>query len=150
MCEDDFINLACHCVPKERAGLLGKALFAGYRDDFVTALHLLVPQIENFVREVLKQAGVETKTLDNDGIENEKAMGSLIQEPKANEVFGEDLAFELNSLFCDPAGPNLRNKVAHGLLDEGQFDSPYAIYAWWLGLRLVVNTWWSVSNTTQN
>lgn len=64
--EADFIELARHSpiVPKERAGLFGKALFAGYERDFVTALHLLIPQIEHLVREHLKQAGAKTTNLD--------------------------------------------------------------------------------------
>lgn len=64
-------------------------------------------------------------------------------------VFGKDLAFELKSLLCDPFGPNLRNEVAHGLVDENTCHSPYAIYAWWLALRLTINTWWNAAHKNQ-
>ena len=63
--------------------------------------------------------------------------------PQTEEIFGEDLSFEIRSLFCDPFGPNLRNKLAHGLLDDRACYSPDAIYAWWLGLKLVFNTFWN-------
>lgn len=143
--ESDFVVLANHSpiVPKERARLFGKALFAGFDRDFITALHLLIPQIEHLVRVHLKQAGAKTTNLDKDGIENENGMSTLMDLPEVQQVFGKDLAFELKTLFCDAFGPNLRNELAHGLLEEDACHSPYAIYAWWLGLRLIFNTWWN-------
>lgn len=149
--EADFIDLARHSpiVPKERAGLFGKALFAGYERDFVTALHLLIPQIEHLVRVHLKQAGAKTANLDKDGIENENGMSTLMDLPESEQVFGKDLAFELKSLFCDSFGPNLRNELAHGLLDEDACHSPFAIYAWWLALRLTFNTWWNAAHANE-
>src|SRR5690606_16211898 len=74
--EVDFVELSRHSpiVPNGRAILFGKALFAGYDGDFVTALHLLVPQIEHMVRTHLKQAGALTTTLDAEGIETENGL----------------------------------------------------------------------------
>lgn len=143
--EADFVGLASQSpiVPKGREPLFGKALFAGYDRDFVAALHLLIPQIEHMVRVHLKQAGAKTTNLDKDGIENENGLSTLMDLPEAERVFGEDLAFELKTLFCDSFGPNLRNELAHGLLDEDACHSPFAIYAWWLGLRLVFNAFWN-------
>lgn len=144
LCEHDFVALAANspCVPLGRAGLFGKALFAGYDQDFVVALHLLVPQIEHMVRWHLKATGIKTTTLDSNGIENENGLSTLMDLPKAQQVFGEDLAFEIKALFCDPFGPNLRNELAHGLLDEEACQSTYALYAWWFGLRLVLHAFW--------
>jgi len=149
--EGDFIDLARNSpiVPKGRADLVGKALFAGYERDFVTALHLLTPQIENLVRVHLKQAGAKTTNLDKDGIENENGMSTLVDMPEVEQVFGKDLTFELRSLFCDAFGPNLRNEVAHGLLDADECHSAFAIYAWWLTLRLTVNTWWNAARKSK-
>ena len=145
--EADFVGLARQSpiVPKGREGLFGKALFQGYERDFVSALHLLIPQIEHMVRFHLKQAGAKTTTLDKDGIENENGLSTLMDLPEAETVFGKDLAFELKTLFCDAFGPNLRNELAHGLIDEDACHSPFAIYAWWLGVRLVFNTWWNAA-----
>ncbi|MFC5605685.1 DUF4209 domain-containing protein [Variovorax soli] len=149
--EADFVDLANNSpiVPKGRAGLFGKALFAGYERDFVTALHLLVPQIEHMVRMHLKQAGATTTNLDKDGIQNENGMSTLMDLPEAEQVFGKDLAFELKSLFCDAFGPNLRNELAHGLLDEDGCHSTFAIYAWWLTLRLTFKTWWNAARKSK-
>lgn len=143
--EADFVELSRHSpiVPNGRAILFGKALFAGYDGDFVTALHLLVPQIEHMVRTHLKQVGALTTTLDAEGIETENGLSTLMALPETEDVFGKDLVFELKALFCDPFGHNLRNELAHGLLDDGDCRSAASIYAWWLGLKLVFNTWWN-------
>jgi len=149
--EGDFIELSQHSpiVPVGRARLFGKALYAGYDGDFTVALHLLVPQIEHMVRTHLKQAGVATTTLDKEGIENENGLSTLMALPETAMVFGKDLAFEFQALFCDAFGPNLRNELAHGLLEDSTCRSPVAVYAWWLGLKLVFNTWWNTQAAPQ-
>jgi predicted nucleic-acid-binding protein len=137
--EKTFIDIADKSclVPPNRGRLFGKALFAGYNGDFVAAIHLLVPQIENMVRWHLQLQGVRTTASKSEGIEEEKALGSLMKSPETKQIFGQDIAFELKTLLCDPFGPNLRNQIAHGLLDYEACESVYAVYTWWLGLRLV-------------
>ena len=146
--EYDFVQLAAHSpiVPIGREQLFGKALFAGYDADFVTAIHLLVPQIEHMVRYHLKAAGAKTTCLDSNGIDTENGLSTLINIPEAVQIFGVDLVFELKALFCDALGPNLRNNLAHGLLSYEESLSIYAVYAWWLGLKLVFNTFWNVAH----
>ena len=145
--EADFVALARQSpiVPRGRELLFGKALFAGFDRDFITALHLLVPQIEHMVRCHLKQAGEKTTSLDSKGIETENGLSALMDLPKAEEIFGADLSFEIKTLFCDPFGSNLRNNLAHGLLDDEACQSTSAIYAWWFGLKLVFNAFWNTS-----
>lgn len=147
--EEDFIGLASQSpiVPIGRARLFGKALYAGFDRDFTVAMHLLAPQIEHMVRFHLKNAGVKTTNLDIDGIENENGLSTLMALPETEGLFGKDLSFEIKALFCDALGPNLRNELAHGLLDDDSLQSIHVIYAWWMGLRLVFNTFW---NTMRN
>ena len=140
--EIDFVGIASQSpiIPPGREKLFGKALFAGYEKDFISSLHMLVPQIENMVRWHLKSQGVKTTTLDSKGIESENGLSTLMEIPEATKIFGEDWAFELKALFCDPVGPNLRNEIAHGLLDYDAFWSVHVVYAWWLSLKMVLST----------
>lgn len=57
-------------------------------------------------------------------------------ESQADSVLGEDLAWNIRALFCGPTGPNLRNRVAHGLLDEAESGGDAALYAWWMAFLL--------------
>lgn len=147
--EADLIELASRSpiVPIGRERLFGKALFAGFNHDFVTALHLLVPQVEHMVRYHLKHAGALTTHLDEYGVQTEKGLSKLIDQPEAENVFGTDLVFEIKALYCTPMGPNLRNLLAHGLLDDNDCQSTEVIYAWWLGLRLVCHPFWNAART---
>ena len=58
-------------------------------------------------------------------------------------IFGDDLTYEIRALLCDQVGPNLRNNIAHGLLNDREAQSVDAVCAWWLGLKLVFNTFWN-------
>ena len=140
----DLINLArlSPIVPIGREVLFGRALAHGFNRDFATSIHLLAPQIEHMVRVPLKIAGVSTSHLDQDGIETENGLSTLVDLPQTKAIFGEDVTYEIKALFCDQMGPNLRNNIAHGLLDDQQANSAEAIYAWWLGLQLVFNAYW--------
>ena len=141
----DFIELARRSpiVPIGREILFGKALAEGFNRDFATSIHLLAPQIEHVVRFHLKSAGVPTAHLDQNGIENENGLSALIELPECSTLFGDDSTYEIRALFCDQVGPNLRNNVAHGLLNDREVQSVDAVYAWWLGLKLVFNHFWN-------
>ena len=62
---------------------------------------------------------------------------------RRSAIFGEDLTYEIKALSCDQLGPNLRNNIAHGLLNDQEVHSVDVIYAWWLGLKLVFNHFWN-------
>lgn len=127
-------------VPPGRAEQFAKGLWEGFEYDFATATYILAPQVENLVRWHLKQRQVLTTTVDRSGIENEVGLSALIDLPQIVEVFGEDLAFELRALFCSALGPNIRNQVAHGLLNHDECNTVPAVYAWWWVLRLTLKS----------
>ncbi|TXL12479.1 hypothetical protein BMR06_17465, partial [Methylococcaceae bacterium HT5] len=108
----------CECsvlVPKGRENLTAYALWLGFGGDFGNAIHLLCPQFENMIRVELKRVGAQTRPITNNGIEHEIGLSNLMELPECKEVFGEDLVFEIKSIFTDALGSNLRNDVAHGL-----------------------------------
>lgn len=142
--EDDLINIVglSGTVPAERVSLVAKGLKAGFEGDFVVALHLLVPQLEHLVRVHLQHYGEKTTTPDPDGLQREAGLTTLVNLPGMETVFGVDLAFEIRALFCDRFGPNLRNELAHGLLDQGSLQSAESIYAWWFIFRLIYQQYW--------
>ncbi len=149
--ESDFhsITRQSPIVPPGREQIIAKALFSGYDNDFVTALHILIPQLEHLVRFHLKQHGARTTNLDQNGIENENGLSTLMELSEIENIFGDDLSFEIRALFCDPFGPNLRNELAHGLVNYEEAQSTYSIYAWWLGLRIIFNTFWNAKHARQ-
>lgn len=132
-------------VPTDRVEQFAKGLWEGFDGDFSTAMHVLAPQVENLVRWHLKRVGAKTTTFDKEGIENEVGLSALLEnhQSKVQEIFGEDIAFELEALFCNPLGGNLRNEVAHGMLADHECNTADAVYAWWLVLRIAYNSFWN-------
>ena len=138
-------------VLQDRAAMVGKALYAGYMGDLEHALHVLMPQFEHIVREVLKVAGALTTTHEpKDGLDMEIGLSRLTERPEMVTVFGEDLAFAVRAMMCVEPGPNLRNVVAHGLANSELCQGPYARYTWWLILRVIVEQFrvrWAMAGT---
>ena len=137
----DFLVDLCKLsdiVPEKREILVANALYQGFEWDFRSAIHLLAPQVENMVRQLLKRNGLVTTHTDPNGIENEMGLSSLVSILGAREILGDDLWFELQAVFTDSLSANLRNEVGHGLLDDDTSNSLYSVYAWWVVLRLVV------------
>lgn len=66
-----FLVLNNPFIPPGHEGFYIRGLQAGFYGDWLQAMHLLVPQIENSIRYVLNQNGVITTTLRN-GIQKEK------------------------------------------------------------------------------
>ena len=138
-------------VPLDRVTIFAKGLYAGFSYDFMASLHLLVPQIENMVRFHLQEAGVRTSIIENNtDIEQEIGFSNLVEKEKFEDIFGKDLSFELKALFCDGAGPNLRNKVAHGLLTSYEMNSVYSVYCWWFCFKLVYINFYNTEREEEN
>lgn len=146
---DYLIQLCEHSpiVPEGRGYLLASALWSGFEHDFRNSIHLLAPQVEHLIRTRLKNNGVHTTTIDRDGIENENGLSTLLKHERAKNILGEDLLFELKAVFTESIGANLRNGVAHGLLDDQSSSANASVYAWWMILRLVVRSLYEFETT---
>lgn len=97
--------------------------------DVFTAIHILSPAFEAFIRDVFIRNEWKTTHL-NGKIDDFTAIGSLIEksEPFVNK-FGENVQFQMHTLFSDRCGINIRNEVAHGLFIPSDRTSMHALYA---------------------
>jgi hypothetical protein len=123
-------------VPSGREEIFLHGLYAGLTGDLLTAGHFLIPQVENSIRYVLSQQGVITSGLDSQGVQEEYGLETLLKMPETQAIFGEDLVFDLRGLLIERYGTNLRNRLAHGLMDSAEIVSLSVLYLWWLVLRL--------------
>lgn len=123
-------------VPRRRIRIIAKGIHAGLTGDFITALHLLIPQIENSLRYILEMRGAPVSGINSEGIEDWYLLKALLQLPEASDFFGNDLIFDMRGLLSERHGSNTRNLMAHGLMDDDDFDKIDAQYIWWLALHL--------------
>ena len=135
---NDLLPIVSHSpfVPPGREYLFAKGLYAGLTGDFFTSTHILIPQIENSVRYLLWKRGVITSGLDDRGIQNEHNLNSTLYRPEITSIFDENTLFDLKGLLVEHSGSNLRNRMAHGLINDDEFLNPLMSYLWWLTLRL--------------
>ena len=135
---DDARRIVEHSafVMPSRSKLFETGINAGFQEDFITAINILVPQVENSVRCLLQDSGAIVYNLKDDGTEEVKTLHALLDLPEAADIFEADLLFTLKAVFCSKFGLNLRNENAHGLLSDGFFFSRRAYYGWWLVFRL--------------
>lgn len=124
-------------VPPGREWIFSRGLHAGFDGDWPEVAHFLIPQIENSVRYLLERKGVICSGLNSEGIQEEFDLNSLLRMPGAEDLFGKDLCFDLRGLLIERMGSNLRNRQAHGLIDQEGFFSASICYFWWLVLRII-------------
>ena len=141
--ETDLLPLVLNnpFVPPGREKLFIKGLYAGLIGDFITSTHILIPQIENSVRYLLSNRGAITSGIDNknNGIQKEDNLNTTLfpsKYPQITSIFDEDTLFDLQGLLIEKSGSNLRNDMAHGLINDNDFFSPIFSYLWWVALRL--------------
>lgn len=85
---------------------------------------------------LLWERGIITSDLDNSGVQNEHNLNSILYYPEITSIFDENTLFDLKCLLVEHAGSNLRNRMAHGLINDREFMSPIMSYIWWIALRL--------------
>ncbi|MGB3693988.1 MAG: DUF4209 domain-containing protein [Spirulinaceae cyanobacterium] len=132
----EFIVMNNPFIPPGREMIYAKGLLEGLRGDFLVSTHLLIPQIEHSIRYLMEQQGFIVSGLDDRGIQDEHNINALIRRPELVEILGEDIVFDLKGLLVHRFGNNLRNGMAHGLVDYNNFFSYENSYLWWLTLRL--------------
>ena len=123
-------------IPLDRKEAYLKGIMAGVSGDFLTALNILIPQVENSLRELAIICGEPVYNLNENGIEELKTMHAILELDGVKEILDEDFVLLLKTVFCSKFGLNMRNSIAHGLLSDDQFQSYEALYTWWSILKM--------------
>ena len=123
-------------VPEDRMHDYWIGLTAGFQNDFVTATHLLIPQLENSLRHLAVTNDIIVTTYDK-RFHLENLLGDLIT--KIRPLANEDIIDELDSFLVDNNNVNFRNELLHGLM-ETTLVHKYGQYAWCLCLKMILQT----------
>ncbi len=123
-------------IPQGHHLLWAKAIHAGLVGEYDVAIHILAPQIENALREVLRRQG-EIVYSTRDGVQSLLSIENVLDNPKSQIIFGEDFVFALDTSLAGRLGANVRNDVAHGIVNDVSSNSYDSAFVWWLALRLL-------------
>lgn len=124
---DDILEFLCKAplFVNHRAGLLREGLTAYVEEDFVKAIHILVPQVERILRDFLVCLGIPTwkPVARNPGVTDLKSMNNILSDARVREALTENLWRYLTVVYIERRGGlNLRNNIAHGLLPPEGFN----------------------------
>ncbi len=110
----DVLSSASFIAP-ERIELIELGLDAYLEEKYSIAIHMLIPQIEEAVRNILEQNGGVILNYNPDGSYQVRTFDSILRDEITIGKLTENLANYFRLLFTDPRGLNLRNDVCHGL-----------------------------------
>lgn len=125
-------------VPKDRTDIFERALIAGFEGDYLTFTHFIIPQLENSIRMIFGLNKLKTTSISSSGIQEERDLNQLLNDPSAEAIFGKDLVWEMRALLIEKYGPNLRNRVCHGLINSSDINSNSSLFLLWLSICLLV------------
>lgn len=106
-----------------------------FEDDYVSTLHVLVPQFESYFRTFFEWGGFPTTSLKNNGLQHEQNFNDFLRQDFVRESLDENLLFMIEFVMVEQLGKNLRNKIAHGLSDSKVFrknNCLMVVYLFWL------------------
>ena len=110
-------------IPPNRISIIRKALWYGFIGKWEESMYLLVPQFENCFRHFLENVGVIVTLIDEDIVQQERTLSSLLHLPEFKKVFGEAHLFQIKALLSENKGFNFRNRLSHGLIGDDFYDS---------------------------
>lgn len=87
--------------------------------DFIAATDSLVLKVEYILRYMCSILGIPTFRPKKDGIVHEKLIDELLRS--LDDSLDVDDAFLIRFYLQEKAGQNLRNRVAHGLMDDTEY-----------------------------
>lgn len=115
-------------IPIGRERIFKSAIFMVLQGQYYEALHILAPQMENFFRNLAKEVGALTITLDDDGTSKAKVLSTVFDLPELIESYDNDILFCFKGMLNEQVGANIRNKIGHGLLSEREANDGASIY----------------------
>ena len=112
---------------KERHTTIRKALDLYFYGDYMVFCHLIVPQIENAICNIVSLSGSSVlKPQRSGGGFQLKTLDDLLRDDSVIYAFKEDGAYYLRLVLTDQRALNIRNSLCHGILPPESFDKNVA------------------------
>ncbi|MFA5108374.1 MAG: DUF4209 domain-containing protein [Candidatus Micrarchaeia archaeon] len=137
---EDFIALvdatALSEVTKE---IIRRGIKRHLTKDYIDSLHLLCPQIEEILRQIVKKSGGETLNYKQKSKSiNQNLLGELIRDEHVEKTIGTMACMTIEAYYSNPDHPpNLRNNISHGLAKMEDFKSTNSTITLFLVMFLI-------------
>ncbi len=86
--------------------LLREGLKAWFEGDYVKAIHILIPQVEKGLRDIVGRMGKPTSKASRQvpGVSEARNMGDILFDKDVQAALGPDLTLHLQAMYSDPRG----------------------------------------------
>jgi len=129
--EESLLAYLCSrkIFPEDNLNVISVGIERYFAEDYVSALHILIPQFENVFLFISEKLGIDILAL-NRGKEVSTQLKTLSAEHLSSEAFrnkwGRDFCEQLKFVLFEPLGYMLRHKVAHGQMTKEECTSQAA------------------------
>jgi len=123
-------------IPTDRSESFLKGLVAGFELDLVTAMSILMPQIENAIRCLAEECGAVVYKTSPNGVEECLSLESILRLPEVEACLDENFLFNLKLFFTSDYGYGMRNIISHGLNSDREIQSAHCLAVWWFVLHI--------------
>lgn len=113
-------------ISKDRLEIIERGLDFYFLNDFLVCIHLLVPQIEEAIRNIIEFAGGNVLKPSRGAGYHLKTFDEILRDDIIKNSLGEDFADYFRILFTDQRGWNIRNSVCHGMATPHMFNAQTA------------------------
>ncbi len=96
-------------------------------EDYISALHILIPQFETCLRDMFFAVNIPTTVIKEGELQYEQVFGEFLNRPEVKEALGIDIHKYIETVMVAQDGWNIRNNIAHGLASTVIFNIKYAI-----------------------
>jgi len=110
-----FISI--EIIPEKRLEIIKHGLKHFFQDDYISCLHILIPQFESLFLHVSQLCGMDIVALDQKlGIatHTKTLSDKYLETEEFIKVWGEDYCQLIKFVLFEPLGYKLRHKIAHG------------------------------------
>ncbi|MGE0151790.1 MAG: DUF4209 domain-containing protein, partial [Reyranellaceae bacterium] len=121
----EFVDFASRSGLFHDLTFLLEGVSAWFSGDYFKSIFVLAPQIERGLRQLTGNLGEPVTRRHPTMADREVSigMGEIFGSPVVKETLGTDLLLYFKVIYSDPRGLNLRNNVAHGLIERRMVNS---------------------------
>jgi len=122
-------------VEENRIKIIEQGLRAFDRGDYVSAIHVLVFQIEGILRDFVGKLGISTFSYPK-GEMRVKKLWEIMDILLNVKDIDKDILMLIRTFLVDIGGENLRNNLAHGILEYDSFTGLSALLLIYILLKI--------------
>ncbi len=90
-----------------------------FEQNYIAAIHILIPQVEEILRNLIEINGFNIYKRIRDGGLILKTFDDILNDIIEYKILPDDVSYYFKILYTDPRGLNLRNQICHGFYPTG-------------------------------